>query len=230
VAEVSTKHLSYVETGRSRPSPEMILHLCTHLDVPVRERNHVLVAAGHAPRYEETSFDPGGDDELSSLIELIISGHRYPALAVNGRWELLAANQAALLFLDSVDEDLLAPPISIVRLSLHERGLAPRILNLAEYARHMLQRVRRLDDVHPELGLRALIEEFGHLDTSEAPPVRSLALPLELAVTPATSVRLISTSTIFGAAHDITLAELAIESFYPADEASRSALEHHLAG
>lgn len=230
VAEVSAKHLSYVETGRSRPSPEMIVHLCTHLDVPVRERNHMLVAAGHAPRYEETAFDPDGGDELSSLVEMIVSGHRYPALAVNGRWELLAANDAATMFLTSVDDDLLAPPINVVRLSLHERGLAPRILNFDEYARHMLHRLRRLDSYHPELGLSVLVEEFGHLDTSDAPDVRTLALPLEFAVTPTAAVRLISTSTTFGAPHDITLAELAIESFYPADEASRATLDRHLAG
>ncbi|MGY6501061.1 MAG: MmyB family transcriptional regulator [Acidimicrobiales bacterium] len=135
----------------------------------------------------------------------MVSGHRYPAFAVNGRWDLLAANDASTMFLTSVDDDLLAPPINVVRLSLHERGLAPRILNFDEYARHMLRRLRRLDSFHPELGLSALLDEFGHLDTSDAPDVRTLALPLEFEIAPSTVVRLISTSTTFGAPHDMPL-------------------------
>lgn len=220
VADVSAKHLSYVETGRSRPSPEMIQHLSVHLDIPLRERNALLLAAGHAPRYQETPHNHSVPTELHDLIGLVMSGFRYPAFAVDAHWNLIAANPAMGVFLDGVASHLLEAPVNVIRLSLHPAGLAPRIVNFDEYAGHILERLRRLSANHPSPELDALLDEFSHLARG-VQDTTGLALPIELTVDGGT-VRLISTITTFGAPLDVSLAELALETFYPADTASRA--------
>ncbi len=235
VADVSAKHLSYVETGRSRPSPEMIQHLSIHLDIPLRERNALLLAAGHAPRYQETLHAHSAPTEFRELIDLVMSGFRYPAFAVDAHWNLIAANPAMGVLLHNVAGHLLEPPTNVIRLSLHPNGLAPRIVNFHDYAAHILERLRRLTTNHPTPELDALLAEFSHLAPKPAEhqtekETAGLALPIELTVgegTETTTVRLISTITTFGAPLDISLAELALETFYPADSASKAWLDAH---
>lgn len=223
-AEVSTKHLSYIETGRSKPSPEMIVHLCEHLDVPFRRRNEILLAAGFAPRYSDTRYDPTVDNDLRAAVEQIVQSNASPAIVVDRDWQLVTANPAALLFLEGVSAALLAPPINVIRVSLHPDGLAPRVANFDEYAAHILARTRRAVTQSPSPILEALLEEFAHLARPETTQRPGILLPLELHTT-AGLLRLFSTITTFGSPRDATLEELAIETFYPADPDSRDRLD-----
>lgn len=223
-ANVSTKHLSYVETGRARPSPEMILHLCEHLDVPLRERNTILLAAGHAPRYHHGTYDSPTNTAVRDVVDMVLAAHRYPAIVVDGQWNLVSANDPANLFLDNIDVELLTPPINVIRLSLHERGLAPRVANFTEYASHILARVRRLVAHTPDPVLEGLLAEFAHLDTATSMGTDGIVLPLELR-TPNGVIKMFSTITTFGSPRDVTLSELAIETFYPADTMGAALLE-----
>ena len=228
VADVSAKHLSYVETGRSRPSPEMIQHLSNHLDIPLRERNALLLAAGHAPRYQETPHQANPPTELQELLGLVMSGFRYPAFAGDAHWNLIAANPAMGLFLDGVSAHLFEAPVNVIRLSLHPDGLAQRIVNFDEYAAHILERLRSLTTNHPSPELNALLNEFGHLEQMpRGHDTFGLALPIELTVNDGTTIRLVSTITTFGAPRDVNLAELAFETFYPADAFSKAWLDAH---
>jgi transcriptional regulator with XRE-family HTH domain len=222
-AEVSAKHLSYVETGRSRPSPEMVLHLCEHLEVPLRHRNTILLAAGHAPRYLETGYD-AADGRVRDRVDLVVAGHRYPAAVVDRRWNLVAANGPAMVFLAGVADHLLAPAVNVVRLSLHRDGLRSRVHNFDDYASHVLGRVRRRYAADPDPVLAELLAEFGGLAAGDGPARRDAVLPLVLELA-GTTVRLFSTITTFGAPLDVALAELAIEVFYPADAASAAVLD-----
>ena len=128
-AEVSTRHLSYIETGRSRPSPEMIIHLCEHLAVPMRTRSEILLAAGFAPRYRQTRVEPAVDRELIDAVEQVVRSHGFPAVVVDGDWNLITTNTTATIFLDGVAPRLLDAPANVIRLSLDPDGLAPRITN-----------------------------------------------------------------------------------------------------
>ncbi len=223
---VSAKHLSYVETGRSRPSPEMVLHLCEHLDVPLRDRNTILLAAGHAPTYQQSSYHaPTG--EVRDLVDLVVSAHRYPAIVVDSRWDLVAANAAASLFLIGVAEHLLTPTTNVIRLSLHADGLRSRVLNFDEYAGHVLARLRRLVAHSPDPTLTALLEEFDDLDVTAPEHVDGVVMPLVLDVD-GTPVRMFTTIATFGTPREVTLSELAIETFYPADPASAAVLASFL--
>lgn len=140
----------------------MVVHLCEHLDVPLRERKAILLAAGHAPLYQQSSYGaPTG--EVRDLVDLVVGAHPYPAVVVDGRWDLVSANAAASLFLDGVAEHLLAPSVNVIRLSLHADGLRPRVVNFDEYAGHVLARLRRLIAHSPDPVLVALMEEFGDL-------------------------------------------------------------------
>lgn len=224
---VSTKHLSYVESGRSRPSPEMVLHLCEHLEVPLRDRNTILLAAGHAPTYSQSSYDsPTG--EVRELVDLVVNAHPYPAVVVDGRWDLVAANAAASLLLVGVADHLLAPTPNVIRLSLHADGLRPRVVNFDEYAGHVLERLRRLVAHSPDPVLVALLDEFADLDVT--PPSRGdgIVMPLVLDID-GTQVRMFTTVTTFGTPREVTLSELAIETFYPADAPSAAILTALLA-
>jgi transcriptional regulator with XRE-family HTH domain len=230
-AEVSARHLSFVETGRSKPSRELTLHLAEHLDVPLRERNSLLLAAGYAPMFHETPLDTELMTPVRDALDKILNAHQpYPAVIVDRRWDLVAANQAALSVLtEGVDPVLLAPPANALRVSLHPDGLAPRIANLTEYAAHVLDRLRRqaavaadpvLDDLHDELSDYVDITGMAADDHDAA---RRLFVPLRLRSADG-ELAFFSTLATFGTALDITVAELAIESFFPADERTAAVL------
>jgi transcriptional regulator with XRE-family HTH domain len=233
-AEVSTRHLSFVETGRSAPSANMVLLLAEQLDVPLRERNQLLLAAGYAPVYEQRALEDPDMAPVRDALEQVLRGHDpYPALIVDRHWELLAANAGLELLLDGVDPALLQPPANVLRIALHRDGLAPRIRNLGEWRAHLLERLARQVALTGDPQLRSLWEEL--LDepappfagAAEVPPGGAIAVPLRLRATVAgqeTELAFISTITTFGTAIDITAAELSIEAFYPADAATAAAL------
>ncbi|WP_225869061.1 MULTISPECIES: helix-turn-helix domain-containing protein [unclassified Nocardioides] len=223
-ADVSTRHLSWIETGRSRPTSAMVMRLCDHLEVPLREQNHVLLAAGHAPAHPEHQLSDPPMAEANAALETILRGHQpYPALVVDRHWELISANDAAYAFLDGVDADLLEPPINVVRLSIHPRGLGGRIVNLAEWRAHLAERLRREYDASGDAELGALLAE---VSAGGVEPVESSALvvPLQLRMPDGSVLSFITTTTVFGTPREVTLSELAIEAFYPADEETRAAL------
>jgi transcriptional regulator with XRE-family HTH domain len=230
-AEISPRHLSFLETGRASPSREMVLRLAETLDVPLRERNALLNAAGFAPVFRERPF---GDPELGAAraaVDLLLAGHEpYPALAIDRHWTLIAANRVVPAFMQGCAEALLQPPINVLRLSLHPDGLAPRIANLAEWRAHLLERLRRAIAVSGDEQLKALYAELKAYPVSEADDSASrsrdyagVILPFELK-TPAGVLAFFSTTTVIGTPVDITLSELAIESFFPANEATAAAL------
>jgi transcriptional regulator with XRE-family HTH domain len=231
-AEVSARHLSFVETGRAKPSRDLVLHLAEHLEVPLRERNTLLLAAGYAPVYRERSLDDAEMDPVREALERILGGHEpYPAVIVDRRWDLVAANEAALgLFTAGVAAHLLEPPINVYRLGLHPEGLAPRVPNLGEYSRHLLTRLERDAALSGDPVLAALLEEVrsypglslpGDLD---ADPAELLFLPMEFTTVDGDELSFFSTLATFGTAMDVTVAELSIEAFFPADAATRAAL------
>ncbi|MCJ9723725.1 helix-turn-helix transcriptional regulator [Agrobacterium sp. SHOUNA12C] len=225
-AEISQRHLSFIESGRALPSRDMLMHLAERLDVPLRDRNPMLLAAGFAPVFPERSLDEPALAPARRAIDLVLKGHDpFPALAIDRHWTLIAANAAvAPLLSDVVDVTLLKPPVNVLRLSLHPGGLAPRILNLPEWRAHLLERLRQQITATGDLILTALLKE---LAAYPAPPTprpnphgqdyAGIAVPLEL-TTKAGRLSLISTTTVFGTPVDVTLSELAIESFFPADQ------------
>ena len=230
-AEVSPRHLSFVETGRSRPSRELLLHLAEHLDVPLRERNALLLAAGYAPVYPQTSFDAPEMAPVRDALDKILTGHEpFPAVVVDRRWDLVSVNGPAMSILtDGVTPELLAPPMNALRISLHPDGLAPRILNLPEYSGHLLARLHRQAAVSADADLLALAEELRGYPgvvadtTTTADAADLLFVPLVLRVGDG-ELTFFSTLATFGTALDITLSELAIESFFPADDATAAVL------
>ena len=220
-AEVSTRHLSFVETGRAKPSRELVLHLADRLDVPLRERNSLLLAAGYAPVYRETPLDAPDMAVVRHALDQILTGHEpYPALVVDRRWNLVAANAPLLALMSDVSPTLLEPPVNALRVSLHPDGLAPRIGNLAEWSAHLLDRLHRERTVSGDPALHALYEElaaYPGVVTQHMPgDAAALFVPLHL-----DDLRFVSTIATFGTALDVTLAELSIESFFPADAATR---------
>lgn len=226
-AEVSTRHLSFVETGRAKPSPEMIDHLAEHLAVPLRERNQILLAAGYAPRYTQQSLDDPGMDAVSHAVDLVLGAHPYPAIVVDRYWNLLRANAAANLFLVGLDEELLQPPMNVMRISLHPGGLAPRATNFVEYAEHLVLRLREQVDATADAVLADLLDEvLGYVGPSVAQAHGFAGVVMPLAITtPEGEVRMFSTLALIGSPRDVTTDELTIEAFYPADAESRERLE-----
>ena len=241
-ADISTRHLSFVETGRALPSRDMVLHLSERLDIPLRERNILLVAAGYAPVFPERPFDDPALKAARRAVDLVLKGHEpYPALAVDRHWTLVAANGPVARLMAGAAPALLAPPVNVLRLSLHPDGLAPRIANLAEWREHLLARLRHQIDLTADAVLIELFKELrGYPSSFEsalanggalgAPPARStvddfagVAVPFRLA-TDAGVLSFFSTTTMFGTPVDITLAELALEAFFPADAATAEAL------
>jgi transcriptional regulator with XRE-family HTH domain len=227
-AEISTRHLSFIETGRAAPSREMLLRLAEQLEVPLRERNVLLVSAGYAPVFQERSLDAPELQAARKAIDLILAGHEpYPALAVDRHWTLVAANRAVNRLLVGVAPKLLAPPVNVLRVSLHPDGIAPRIVNLAEWHAHLIDRLRRQIEVSADPVLGALIEELRGYPLPAAAGRKpalvhdyaGVLVPLKLRAGDAT-LSLFSTTTVFGTPVDVTLSELALESFFPADAAT----------
>lgn len=235
-AEVSQRHLSFVESGRAVPSREMILRLAEQLDVPLRERNALLLAAGYAPLYAERPLDDPAMKAARGVVDQILRAHLpHPALAVDRHWHMVAANAAiGPLMLGVEDAALLAPPVNVLRLSLHPRGLAPRIANLPEWRGHLLERLRRQVATSADPVLVSLLAELAAFDAAPAGSAAvgtettclpdGIAVPLQLE-TAQGQLSLISTTTVFGTPTEVTLSELAIEAFYPADDVTAERLK-----
>ncbi|MEU9957919.1 helix-turn-helix transcriptional regulator [Streptomyces sp. NPDC050982] len=234
----SARHISFVETGRSRPSEEMVLRLAEHLDVPVRDRNALLLAAGYAPRYPETPLDDPALDALREGVERLIQGYEpYPAFVVDATYNVVAANRGIAMLLDAVPEHLLAPPLNAMRLTLHPEGLAPRIRNLREWRGHLLAQMERDIALRRSEPLRALYEEVAAYPypaegSSEGSPgsrsgsgegpgetVPYFALPMQIEHD-GRVLSFISSISTFNTPMDVTVAELAIETLLPADPAT----------
>ncbi|MCL2728541.1 MAG: helix-turn-helix transcriptional regulator [Actinomycetia bacterium] len=235
-ANLSTRHLSCIETGRAMPSRTMIERLCDELEVPLRERNALHLAAGFAPAHPERPL--AGLGAARDAVHAVLSGHEpNPAMAVNVRWELLAANRAAGAFLEGLPPALCAPPVNVLRATLHPDGLSRRIVNRAQWHGHVLRRVRRQLARTGAAGLAGLLAELesypvaadgvrdraGRGDGNSTGPVNDLAMPLRLA-TAHGELALLYTTTVFGSPRDVTLDEIALEAFFPADAATAELL------
>ncbi len=247
-ADSSARHVSFIETGRSRPSEEMVLRLAEHLDVPVRERNALLLAAGYAPHYPETPLDDPALDALRAGMERLIQCYEpYPAVVVDAMYNVHAANRGILMLLDGIPDHLLTPPLNAMRLTLHPEGLAPRIRNLREWRGHLLAQMERQIALHRSKPLRKLYEEVaaypvpeetvaGETGAGETGPEEAVAAESPGGAEPAVSVpyfalplqveieghvlSFISSISTFNTPMDVTVAELAIETFLPADPAT----------
>ena len=225
-ANVSSRHLSFVETGRSRPTSEMILHLAEHLDVPLRDRNALLLAGGFAPAYPERGLAEPELQAVRNALRRVLDGHEpYPAAVVNRWWELVDANAGIALFTGGVSPELLEPPVNVLRLSLHPDGMAPRIANLPEWRAHLLARLHRQAEATGDQRLVALHEELAAYPGGRAgtPGPADVVVPLRYR-TAQTELSFLSITAVIGTPMDVTVEELAIESFYPADVQTAKAL------
>jgi transcriptional regulator with XRE-family HTH domain len=222
-AEISARHLSFVETGRAAPSREMVLRLAERLDVPLRERNVLLVAAGFAPAFPNRSLDDPALAAAHQAVETVLKAHEpYPALAVDRHWNLVSANAMIAPFLAGVAPLLLTPPLNVMRLSFHPQGLAPLTVNLAEWCGHLLERLHRQCEATADPVLIALYNELkGYpIPASSGPRMNlaeAVAVPFQMRFGN-DILSFISTTMIFGTPVDVTLSELALETFFPADE------------
>ncbi|MFD7401723.1 helix-turn-helix domain-containing protein [Streptomyces sp. NPDC059866] len=223
----SARHISFIETGRSRPSEEMVLRLAEHLEVPVRERNALLLAAGYAPRYPHTPLDDPALAALREGMERLIQGYEpYPALVVDATYNVVAANRGITMLLDGLPEALLTQPLNAMRLTLHPEGLAPRIRNFREWRGHLLVQMERQIALQRSAPLRELYEEVAAYpvpesatDAEPAEPVPYFALPMQIEHAGRT-LSFISSISTFNTPLDVTVAELAIETLLPADPAT----------
>jgi transcriptional regulator with XRE-family HTH domain len=225
-AEVSTRHLSFLETGRSQPSRQMLLHLAEQLEVPLRERNTLFAAAGYAPPYTETPLDQPAMGAVRRAIERLLASHEpYPALVVDRWWTIQAANESLALLTEGVAPALLEPPANALRASLHPDGLAPRIRNLSQWRAHLLTRLRGQVERTRDPHLADLLDELDGYGTTatSSPTARDVVVPLRLA-SPGGDLNFLSVISTFGTPADLTVADLSIEAFLPADEATRARL------
>lgn len=233
-ADSSARHISFIETGRSRPSEEMVLRLAGHLDVPVRERNALLVVAGYAPRFTETALDDPAMGALREGMDRLLRGYDpYPAFVVDGLYTVVAANQGMTRMLDGVAEHLLAPPLNAMRLTLHPEGLAPRIRNLREWRADLLAQMERQIALVRSAELRALYEEVAGYPVPEqaageagrAAPSDSVPFALPLLIEHGGQLlSFVASIATFNTPMDVTVAELAIETLLPADAATAAYL------
>lgn len=234
---VSTRHLSFVETGRSNPSPQLLVALAEELAVPLRERNTLLLAAGYAPRYQETDL---GDAEMrrvrNALRRLLDSHLPYPGAVIDRMWNVVLANDAGALLVEGANPALLGPPPNVFRVSLHPDGMASQVRNFADWARYLLGELRRAASVSgaPELAeLLAEVEAYPNVaalgDWRDSPESDepTLLVPLRLEID-GTELSLITTLTKFGTPQDVTLSELAVELFFPADEVTETFLRERM--
>ncbi|AME24402.1 MULTISPECIES: helix-turn-helix domain-containing protein [Burkholderiaceae] len=227
-AEISSRHLSFIETGRASPSRAMVLRLAEYLDVPLRERNQLLTAAGFAPVFRERSLEDQSMAPARLAVEQVLKGHDpYPALAIDRHWNLISANGAVAALVASADPALLEPPVNVLRLSLHPNGLASKIANLGQWRRHLLERLDGQIRVSGDVQLIALRDELSSYpgaSNEDRTMESSIAIPFVLNTT-AGRLSFITTTLVFGTPVDVTLSELAIEMFFPADEATAAALK-----
>jgi transcriptional regulator with XRE-family HTH domain len=229
-AGVSARHVSFVETGRSRPSAEMVITLSDHLDVPLRERNVLLLAAGHAPVYAQHDLDEPEMAPVRAALERVLGAHQpFPALVCDRQWGLVLGNDAVGLLVEGVAPELLEPPANVLRAALHPDGMAPRILNLAEWRTHLLHRLAREHTISGDPALLTLHDELaaypGGLVDEPLDLANEIAVPLKLRGPGGAELTFVSTVTTFGTATDVTLSELTIEAFLPADDATMRALQ-----
>jgi transcriptional regulator with XRE-family HTH domain len=226
-AGVSARHLSFLETGRAKPSREMVLHLSEQLEVPLRDRNRLLLAAGFAPAFEERPIDAPEMAPVREALDHVLTGHDpYPAVVVDRAWNIAAANQSAAMFTAGLPEHLLEPPVNILRATLHPDGLAPRILNYGEVRAHLLERLRRQVALTADDDAAVLFAELSAYpgETAEVhAPGEQIVVPLRFDAG-GRELAFFSTIATFGTAVDITLSELSIEAFFPADEATSAYL------
>jgi transcriptional regulator with XRE-family HTH domain len=235
-AEISTRHLSFLETGRSRPSRDMLLRLAEQLEVPLRERNHLLLAGGYAPAFGQTALDAPQMAAVRAALRQVLAGHEpYPAVVVDRAWNLVDANAAAAVLVGQADPALRAPPVNVLRVSLHPAGMAPLIVNLGEWRAHLFGRLRREIALTADPGLAELYQELRAYPCDQSEPDVEVPGPGDVVV----PLRLrhgdrelsfLSIMASFGTPLDVTVAELAIESFFPADPATGAALRDLVAG
>lgn len=230
-ADVSTRHISFLETGRAQPSREMLLRLADQLQIPLREQNALLIAAGFAPIFRERPLDDPALQPARAAIDLVLSGHEpNPAIAVDRHWSLVAANRASGPFFADLAPELAEPPINVLRATLHPDGLAPRIANYSQWRAHMFARVRRQIDATADPVLSDLLRDLRGYpvpdSTDELPRVQEIpgvVVPLRLR-TEWGVLSFLYTMTVFGTPVEVTVSEIAIESFFPADEATAATL------
>lgn len=230
--DISARHLSFLETGRSQPSREMLLRLADHLDIPLRERNVLLVSAGYAPVFSERPLESPDLSAAHKAIELLLAGHEpFPAMAIDRHWNLLAANRTVNVLLSEVNPKVLHPPINVLRLSFHPEGLASRILNMEVWRDHIFNRLRRQIEATSDPIVIELYKELQGYPGVEHPQQSHLKLgagdiviPLHLN-TPFGVLSFITTTTVFGTPMDVTLSELALETFFPANPQTSEALQ-----
>jgi transcriptional regulator with XRE-family HTH domain len=226
---VSTRHLSFVETGRSRPSPELVLALADGLDIPLRERNTLLLAAGYAPRYGVRPLEDEAMEPAREAVQRMLDAHDpYPGVVVDRAWNIVMANKAASAITAGVPDELLGPPPNVYRISLHPDGLAKRTLNFPEWAEHLLQQLSRSVALTGDPALAALEAEVraypgvAEAVAAKASPLERapLLVPFRMDLGNGQELSLFTTLTTFGTPRDVTLEELAVELFYPADDES----------
>lgn len=228
-AEVSSRHLSWLETGRAQPSRAMVLRLADRLDVPLRERNALLAAAGYAPLFVERALDDPALATAREALQRLLDAHEpWPALAVDRHWNLVAHNRLVPLLMAQAALELTAPPVNVLRLSLHPQGLAPHIVNLGTWRAYVLQRLAQQVASTLDPALQLLLDELRALPGPPAPDEEpggpaDLAVPLSFN-TPGGTLNFITTVTVFGAPRDVTISELAIETLLPADTATAQAV------
>src|SRR3954466_10668372 len=221
-AGVSARHLSFVETRRSRPSETMVLHLAEQLEVPLRERNRMLLAAGYAPVYSQRAlFEPELSPIRTALDQLLKAHEPVPAVVIDRGSNLVSANGAVALLTRGVAPHLLQPPVNVLKLALHPEGMAPRIANLGEWRAHLLHDLQAQIDETGDDELQQLYDELENYPGPDAPKTtHDVFVPLEI-----DGLTFLSTRTTFGTAVDVTVSELALESFFPADERTAQALQ-----
>ena len=227
-AGVSARHLSFLETGRSKPSREMVLHLAEELEVPLRERNRLLLAAGYAPAFDERPLEDPELEPVRRAVAQVLTGiEPFPAAVIDRWWNLVASNRQIGVFLEGVAPHLLEPPANVLRVSLHPDGMAPRIANLAEWRAHLLSRLRREIATTGDARLQELLDEVSAYPAPESAPEvpaqGAIAVPLRIR-TPTRELTFISTVATFGTAVDVTVAELSIEAFFPVDATTAQVL------
>ncbi|HXU99774.1 MAG TPA: helix-turn-helix transcriptional regulator [Caulobacteraceae bacterium] len=224
-AEISTRHLSFVETGRAAPSRRMILTLAERLEIPKRERNVLLVAGGYAPVFPERALDAPEMQPARDVIDLVLNGHLpYPAFAIDRQWNILSSNRSLPKIYEGVAEELLAPPVNALRLTLHPKGMAARVLNLEEWRANVLARLRAQIASTADPGLAELYAELRSYSDDggdeAAEPRGAPLIPFRLA-TEVGPLSFLTTTMVFDAPVDVTLSELMVECFFPADPETR---------